>query len=142
MAPRFVYWLLAGAAILFVVLAGGAVVQAWRMRRWLATTAVVTGNRLESDDSGREMPYLVYEYVVDGQRHRGEGAVNDRYEQQRKVLAILAKHPVGSQVRVHYSPESPSRSTLRRHGWMAIVAAALLFSFACDMAFNAAYHLL
>lgn len=59
-------------------------------------------------------PIVMYQYTVDGVEYEGNRYWDEKFQigQVEKIQQVIAKHPVGSSVTVHYNPNNPEDAFL------------------------------
>jgi hypothetical protein len=114
------YFLAVSLTGLMLTIDGVSASRAFRQIR-AAGYPTVTGVMLKSevgiyndDDSTGYSPIVQYSYSVAGKRYVGNQYRYGREESNDKewAMGIVAWHPVGSQVEVHYSPTDPNDPVL------------------------------
>lgn len=88
--------------------------------RWPGTVGRVLKSRVEvsGGDHTSVRPYVLYEYLVAGQRYEGQQIrAGDKFMTtytSRQAYDTVDLYPVGSEVTVYYDPANPSESALAR----------------------------
>ncbi len=91
-------------------------------RAWPTTTGTVVRSRIvavdhRDPDDGVVRPHddldLAYTYAVDGRSYEGHKYDATAGLDAGDLQRVVAEHPVGAEVQVHYDPETPANSGLR-----------------------------
>jgi membrane protein implicated in regulation of membrane protease activity len=88
--------------------------------RWPGTVGRVLKSRVEvqGGDHASVRPYVLYEYMVAGQRYEGQQIrAGDKFMtsySSRQAYDTVDLYPVGSEVTVFYDPSNPAESALSR----------------------------
>jgi hypothetical protein len=79
---------------------------------WYTTEGIIT--RSEKNIAGKDQVTLSinYDYTVDGERYTGKTYQYGSFGTREGTEKIVAQHPVGTVVKVYYSPQSPEQSVL------------------------------
>jgi hypothetical protein len=127
---------LAAALLTLVVLGVTSLVMVWHFRavraptRWGTARGVVTRTWVEEQVAGRSptfKPVVEYTYTVAGRTHTSTHFwwLTPQYDDDRAAAEQnLAEHAPGSEIRVRYDSEDPSRSVVI-HGAPSVVVLAV-----------------
>jgi hypothetical protein len=91
---------------------------------------------VKTDDDGDRSysPVVIYEYTVEGETYENENVFPGGFRRWRNSRSwaegVLAHHKVGSEAKISYSPDDPSRAYLRNDGlpssWIFGIAYAIV----------------
>jgi hypothetical protein len=79
---------------------------------WYTTEGTITRSLAEKDGEGKVELSISYDYTVEGERYTGNTYQRGMLGTREHIQKIVAEHPVGSTVKVYYSPDSPEQSIL------------------------------
>lgn len=110
--------------------------QGLASKGWPSTPGIVRSSGVSTrydEDGTMHKANIVYEYVAGGARQFGERRSFSDYRSSSGLLAhrIVARYPVGTQVRVYYHPRKPELSVLEPGiNWTAplFIAGGLILS--------------
>lgn len=113
------------AAVVIGVLGVAAVVKMREVRgaqSWQRTTGRVTRSEVRAQkrrdmdefEKTRSLPFVGYEYVVDGKRFSGNRISLAEIIPESDIESTLDRYPVGAEVTVYYDPADPRKAVLER----------------------------
>lgn len=95
---------------------------------WPDTRGVIAlSEHRQATDGDNDSVRIEFDYEVADQRHRGSTvSYVGLPAQSAEKAALVARYPVGREVKVYYDPADPGRAVLEREASRAWIAAALM----------------
>lgn len=114
-----------------LLLVGGAWWSATMNARaadWPDTRGVIAlSEHRQATDGDNDSVRIEFDYAVGGQQHRGRTvSYVGLPAQAADKAALVARYPVGREVRVYYDPADPGRAVLERAASRAWIGVALM----------------
>ena len=128
-----------GGYLLAFVLGASVLNEGKISEAWPSTTGViiesklssrrVTGSTKNAGSHTRYFPIVKYTYELEGTEFTGDRIrIGGLEGDEAEIRRVLAEYPVGSEVRVFYSPDAPQQSVLQT-GIFGGAYVALVFGF-------------
>lgn len=114
--------------------------KAYESSNWPVTKATILRCAVASISSTRYTIDVEFEYVVHGQKLRGDRySWEDVHFTKRKAEEVAKQLLLSETIDVSYSPESPSEAVVRPgmswHGWKSILISISGIAVGCGLAF-------